>query len=156
MGDITHSATAAVPVETAFEYVDNHRNVPKWMFGVSKFDPVGELDHGLGAVFDTSITLGPKTLHIRTEVTEHEENRLIALTSRKGLESTVNLRFEPVDASTTKLTMSIGYKLPGGIAGKALGKVIDAFVGPGLRYTEKHLRHEIEEFGAAGGVGGSD
>ena len=155
MGDITHSATAAVPVDVAFAYVDNYRNVPKWMFGVSKFEPVGELDQGLGAVFNTSITLGPTTLHIRTEVTEFEQDRLIALTSRKGLESTVNLQFAPDGESKTTLTMSIGYKLPGGIAGKALGKIIDAFVGPGLRYTESHLRREIEHFGQSGSVGRS-
>lgn len=153
MGEVTHSASAAVPVETAFGYVDNYRHVPDWMFGVSKFEPVGELDSGLGAVFGTSITLGPKTLHITTEVTEFEQNRLIALTSRKGLQNTVHMLFEPEGPDRTKLTMSIEYKVPGGFAGKALGKIIDAFIGPGLRYTESHLRKGIEAFGASGSVG---
>ncbi|KAA0019447.1 SRPBCC family protein [Antrihabitans cavernicola] len=156
MGNIKHSTTVTVPVEVAFGYIDNYRNVPSWMFGISRFDPVGDRDQGLGAVFDASIKLGPKTLHIRTEVTEHVPNERIAMTSIKGLESTVLVTLMPQGSAAAELTMEIGYKLPSGFAGKALGTIIDAVVGPGMRYTEHHLVREIEAFGASGAVGKSD
>lgn len=155
MGNIKHTADVAVPVKAAFDYIDNYRNVPSWMFGISKFEPVGDKERGLGAVFDSSIVLGPKTLHITTEVTDYIENELIALTSIKGLESTVTILLKGKDAETTELTMEIGYKVPGGFAGKALGKIIEAFIGPGVRYTESHLRREIEASAAGGSVGGA-
>ena len=156
MGNIKHTADVAVPVEAAFEYVDDYRNVPSWMFGISKFEPVGDKDRGLGATYDSSIVLGPKTLHIRNEITDYKQNELISLTSIKGLESTVTIWLRSKDAATTELTMEIGYKLPGGFAGKALGKIIDALVGPGMRYTESHLRRGIEAYGATGAVGGAE
>lgn len=155
MGDIKQSATVSVPAAVAFDYVDNYRHVPDWMFGISKFEPVGDRDQGLGAVFDASIKLGPKTLHIRTEVTEHVPGERIALTSIKGLESTVLFTVVPKGESASELTMAIGYKLPSGIAGKALGKIIDTILHPGMRYTESHLIAEIEKFGAGGAVGRS-
>ena len=37
---VRHTAVAAVPVDVAFDYIDNYRNVPTWMFGVSEFTPV--------------------------------------------------------------------------------------------------------------------
>ena len=42
MGDIKQSATVSVPAAVAFDYVDNYRHVPDWMFGISKFEPVGD------------------------------------------------------------------------------------------------------------------
>ncbi|AQA25829.1 hypothetical protein BTZ20_1368 [Rhodococcus sp. MTM3W5.2] len=48
MGTIHITAVAKVPVHAGFAYVDDYRNVPAWMFGVTRFEPVGEQTQGLG------------------------------------------------------------------------------------------------------------
>ena len=65
-------AELGMPVDVAFDYIDNYRNVPTWMFGVSEFTPFGEFDQGLGATFDAAMQIGPSTLRSKLEVTEWE------------------------------------------------------------------------------------
>ena len=75
MGHIYRTAVARVPVGTGFAYVDDYRNVPHWMFGVTRFDPVSVENQGLGATFDATMQLGPKALHSRVRITEWEHIR---------------------------------------------------------------------------------
>ncbi|GAB2674509.1 SRPBCC family protein [Nocardia goodfellowii] len=144
MGHVEHAAVANAPREYAFEYVDDYRNVPRWMFGVKHFTPVGEQTSGVGAVFDTAINLGPMTLHVRGDVIEWEENSVIALRAVKGIEGRMRWHFETLGADTAKISVVCDYQVPGGLTGRALDRVIQAFIGPAIRHTEKHLRQQIE------------
>ncbi|MBJ8345321.1 SRPBCC family protein [Antrihabitans sp. YC2-6] len=143
MGHVSHSAETKAPIEVAFEYCSDYKNVPKWMFGVKEFVPVTELTRGVGAAFDTGINLGPTTLHVRIETTRFEENSFISLHTVKGIEATTTWNFEAVDDETTKINAVVDYKVGGGFAGKALDRVIQAVVGPAIRHVDKHLREQI-------------
>ncbi len=57
---VRHKAVAVVPVDLAFAHIDDYRNVPDWMFGISRFVPIGDLDQGLGATYDATMQLGPR------------------------------------------------------------------------------------------------
>ncbi|MEV0298705.1 SRPBCC family protein [Nocardia sp. NPDC050710] len=144
MGHVTHSAIGNAPIEFAFTYVADHETVPRWMFGVKHFTPVGEQTSGVGAVFDTALHLGPTTLHLRAEVTEWVEDSVVTLHAIKGIEGTVRWTFAPIDATTTEITAIIDYTVPGGLAGRALDRILQAFIGPAIRHTEKNLRQQIE------------
>lgn len=144
MVDIHHASTAKAPVGVVFAYVDDHRTVPDWMFGLSRLEPVGEKDHGLGAVFDGSMKLGPKTLHSTVEVTEWEQDKVIGMKSVKGFVNWSTWRFNPVDDESTELAVDFTYELPGGMAGRALGKVIEPFVSIAIKHTEQTLRTNVE------------
>ena len=50
--DIVKTTDCEAPLDVVFAYVADYRNVPDWLFGVQTFEPVGDIDHGLGAVFD--------------------------------------------------------------------------------------------------------
>ena len=76
---VRHTAVAVVPVDLAFAHIDDYRNVPDWMFCISRFDPIGDLYQGLGATYDATMQLGPKALKSTVEVTEWEPDRLITL-----------------------------------------------------------------------------
>ncbi|MCP2298421.1 Polyketide cyclase / dehydrase and lipid transport [Nocardia amikacinitolerans] len=143
MGHVEHSATGEAPVDFVFEYVADYRNVPKWMFGVGHFTPVGEQTSGVGAVFDTALHLGPTTLHMRAEITEWEDGAKVSLHAIKGIEGTVRWSFAAIDQSTTEIGVVVDYRVPGGFAGRALDKIIQAFVGPAIRHTEKSLRDQV-------------
>ncbi|WP_431963058.1 SRPBCC family protein [Nocardia sp. bgisy134] len=143
MGHLEHSATGRAPVDFAFAYVADYRNVPKWLFGIRHYTPVGEQTSGAGAVFDTTVQLGPTTLNLRVEIVEWEDGAKISLHAIKGIEGTVRWGFESVGEDSTKIDVVVDYRVPGGLAGRALDKIIQAFVGPAIRHTEKSLREQI-------------
>ncbi|QIS11940.1 SRPBCC family protein [Nocardia arthritidis] len=149
MGHVSYTAEGAAPAEFAFEYVADYRNLPRWVFGVKHYTPVGEQSRGVGAVFDSALNLGPMTLHLRGEVIEWEDNAVITLRAVKGVEGTARWTFEPIDAGHSRIGVVLDYRVPGGIAGRALDRVIQAIVGPTVKHAEKHLRHQIESAYAA-------
>jgi uncharacterized membrane protein len=69
---------------------------------------------------------------------------VIALRAVKGIEGRMRWHFEELGPGTTKISVVCDYTVPGGLAGRALDRMIQAFIGPAMRYTEKHLRQEIE------------
>lgn len=144
---VRHKAVAVVPVDLAFAHIDDYRNVPDWMFGITRFDPVGDCDQGLGARYDAAMQLGPKTMTSTVEVTEWERERIITLTSVAGFGTQSSWMFTPVGGDRTELSVDFGYQLPGGLAGRALGKLIEPFVVTAIRQTEANLRRQIEALG---------
>jgi uncharacterized membrane protein len=141
--EIQVESTFRAPLEVAFAYTADYRNVPDWLYGISKFEPVGDKDYGLGAVFDGSMNLGA-TLHSRIEVNEFEENRLIGFDSIKGFKNSSRWTFSALDAKHSTVVADVSYELPGGIAGKALGKVIEPFVKIAVKHSSAALQKAVE------------
>lgn len=145
---ISHAATAAVPIDVAFGYVDDHHTVPDWMYGVSMFEPVEECENGLGSVYNTAMQIGPMTVHSTLEVTEWAENDRITLSSIAGFGTFSTWAFEALGDEETRLSVVFGYELPGGLAGMALGRLIAPFVGTAIRHTETALQRNLENLRA--------
>jgi len=123
-----HSTTVCnAPRAKVFAYVDDYRNVPEWLFGISRFEPTTDQVRGLGAVFEGSIHVGT-TLHSTVEVKAYEEGRMFEFDSVKGFKNSSRWTFEDIDAETTRISADVSYELPGGLAGKALGRLIEPFV----------------------------
>lgn len=133
----------AAPVETAFAYTADYRKVPEWLYGITKFEPVGEKDYGLDATFDGWMNLGV-TLKSVVEIDQFEESRLIGMNSVKGFRNWSRWNFSAVDANTSKVRADVFYELPGGIAGKALGKAIEPFVKVAVKHSSEALKKGIE------------
>jgi uncharacterized membrane protein len=89
--------------------------------------------------------LGPVTLKSRVKITAWEQDRKIALDSIKGFVNNSVWRFEPTADDRTEIIVDFYYELPGGIAGKALGRAIEPFVSVAIRHTEQTLRRNIEQ-----------
>jgi uncharacterized membrane protein len=144
-GQIAHVTKCEAPVSISFAYVADHRNVPKWAWGVTHFDPIGEQNRDVGATFDVAVNLGPKTIYLRSVITDWVEDKQISLKSIQGVEGTMHWRFDSIDDATTAISLDVDYALPPGVAGKMLGKIIDPLVGTALRHVEKHLCSEITD-----------
>ncbi|AOW91641.1 polyketide cyclase [Rhodococcus sp. WMMA185] len=142
---VRHSAIAAVPLDVAFAYIDDYRTVPDWMFGVSEFNPTGEFDQGLESTFDATIHIGPSTLRSRLEVTEWERDRVITLASLDGSASSSTWEFTPLSEARTEISVDFAYRLPGGLAGKALGLIVEPFIETAVKNSEVTLRNNLEE-----------
>ena len=132
-----------------FAYLDDHRNVPEWMFGVERFEPVGDRDHGLGAVFDVVVHVG-LPIRTRLEVTGWEQDRLVEFESVSGFRTDSQWTFEALDEGTTLITSRVTYHLPFGPAGRVMGKVMEPAVGKVVDRSSVALVRHVEEHAARG------
>lgn len=141
--EFTVETEFAAPVAAAFAYTADYRNVPEWLHGVQEFVPVGDQDYGLGAVFDGAMHVG-MTLHSRIEVDEFAENELIAFDTVKGFQIRSRWQFSATGADTSRVRADVTYELPGGIAGRGVGKIIEPFVKSAIKHSSTALKHRIE------------
>ncbi len=149
MVDIHHRSSCNAPLDVAFAYLDDYRTATKWMFGLSRFEPVGEQTSGLGAVFDGAFAVKPVQLSSRLEITRWEQDKVIALDSIKGFKNSSTWEFHAEGPERTAVTVLFRYELPGGLAGKALGKALGPIVTLSVRRSDENLRHQIEQHWAA-------
>lgn len=141
--EFTIETSFDAPVETAFAYTADYRNVPSWLYGVEEFVPFGPKDYGLGAVFDGAMHVGI-TLRSRIEVDEFEENSLISFDTVKGFQIRSRWSFSATDDATSAVRAEVAYELPGGIAGKGVGKVIEPFVKIAIKHSSADLKRCVE------------
>ncbi|MEV6277071.1 SRPBCC family protein [Nocardia sp. NPDC051832] len=146
MGHIKYASDVGAPVEAAFSYTDNYVFVPDWMFAVAAFEPVGEMDHGLGARFAATARIAIWRPVLACEITEYRRNVVIGYTLRGPLSGTLTLRFDPLGYGRAVLTSEAEYSAPRGFTGRVCASLVDAAVRSALRRTESQLRREIEEF----------
>lgn len=163
MGHIKYASDVGAPVEVAFTYTDNHQFVPDWAFTVAAFEPIGESDHGSGAVFETTLRVGPWHPVVECEITDYRRNAVIEYTIRRRRTgkstpasgggavcsaplAVITLRFDPLGYGRAVLTSETEYWTPRGLTGRLLSRMLEAAVQSAVRRTESQLRREIEEF----------
>lgn len=146
MSEIRHQATMEGARAAAFAFVNDYRNVPKYMFGVSEFRPITEQTSGVGSQFVTVLKVGPKTLESTVECTDWIENELITMTSIKGFDAGTQWRFADGDEpGTVTADITFDYTLPGGLAGRALGGLLGQFMTPAIKHTDSVIRKHLAE-----------
>lgn len=146
MTEVKIVADCAASAESAFQYVDDYRNLPRFLHGIQSFTPVGTQTTGVGATFDGHMKLGPASLRSRVEVTRWEENHAIAITSIKGFEIESTFLFQPRTDDLCTIDAIVDYRVPGGLAGRALGRTIEPFVKIAVKHTTDNLISQITEF----------
>ena len=135
MPTIHVTAECAAPVEHVFDYIADYRNIPEWFYGITSMEAVTERTRGLGARFAGTIHLGA-TLRSTVEATDFVENELIEITSVKGFRNSSRWTFSPSEAGT-RVECEFSYEFPGGLAGRALAKVVEPFVKIAVAHTTK-------------------
>lgn len=144
MLEIRHTAVVDdVPRDRVFDYINGYENVPKFMFGITKFDPITEATSGLGSRFKAALNVGPKTLTSTAETTAWVENELIELTAVEGFSVNTTWRFADHGDGGTSVDVHFAYNLPGGLAGRALKIIIEPFAAQAVKATEANLREQV-------------
>ncbi len=146
MATIRHRSVVGAAPDLVFEYVNDYQRVPDFMFGITRFDPTGEQTVGLGSTFAAHMTVGPKTLKATVETTEWVENELIRLVAVDGFTAATIWRFAEAEGGT-EVDVEFEYRLPGGLAGRALGTLLEPFIGQAIRHTESNLAQQVERLG---------
>ena len=140
---VEETVEIAATVEEVFAYVDDFSTTKDWMYGLHKIDPVGDQLRGVGAEYDGVMKIGI-SLTSRIRCTAYEPDRLIELTSVKGIRNTQRWTFTPTDDGRTRVDAWISYTLPGGPAGAAMAAAMRPFVGIAIRHTSETLVRNVE------------
>ncbi|MBF6223742.1 SRPBCC family protein [Nocardia abscessus] len=135
--------------ESAFAFVNDYQNLPRFLHGVESFTPVGEQTEGVGATFDGHMKLGPVSLKSRIEVVRWEANYAIGVKSIKGFEIESTFLFHDKGDRLCTVDAIVDFRVPGGLAGRALGKTIEPFVKIAVQHTTHNLVTQIADFHAA-------
>lgn len=133
------------PQQFVFDFISDFTNASQWVFGISKLDIVGEPKSGLGTVIDASIKLGPKTLHSVIELVDYQPPIAARTGHVSGFIFRSEWNFENIDDKSTRVIADLEYELPGGLAGRALGKVIEPFIAIAIHHSEATLSNRVEE-----------
>jgi uncharacterized membrane protein len=150
--DIVKTESCNAPLDVAFDYVADHRNVPEWMFGVEGFDVVGDQESGVGAEFEATIHLGAR-LRSRIRAVEWEENRAIGMDSVSGIPVRSRWYFAADGPERTTVTARVSYEPPFGPAGRMMSKVMEPFVKRAVADSAGRVIANVERL-AAGRDGG--
>lgn len=150
MAEVSFTAACDAPVAVAFEYLDDYRNVLEYWHGMTSYRPVGQPDHGLGSVFEAVSKIGPSTVKSTIKTVEWEQNERVVYRSVSGMESATFFRFAAVDENHCTVEFRITFRLPGGVAGRALEKTLEPFVSTAARNTAENISKKVGEYHAAG------
>jgi uncharacterized membrane protein len=150
MIEVRNVSLCRAPLSVAFAYLDDYRNVPQWMFGLASFAPDGEQVQGVGATFHGVFQIKPVKLASTVAVTQWELDKLLRLESVSGFRNRSTWQFSAPDAEHTRIDMTFSYDLPGGVAGRVMGRALEPVVALSIRHSDEALRREIEIQARAG------
>ncbi len=118
MAAVTHDIVVNAPVSEVFEFWKNFENFPRFMHNIESIQVVGpELTHWK--------MKGPLGVPIEwdAKTTAMIENKKISWESTTGvIENHGSIVFEEIDPQTTRVTVGLEYKAPGGLVGEAVAK----------------------------------
>ncbi|GAA3686326.1 hypothetical protein GCM10022237_50930 [Nocardioides ginsengisoli] len=140
---VEQSVEIAAPVRRVFEYVDDFSTTRDWMYGLAKIEPVTEQRRGVGAAYDGVMKVGVP-LKARIVCTAWEQDRLLELTSVKGIETTQRWTFTDLGGNRTRVEAWISFTLPGGPAGKAIASAVKPVVGIAVKHSSEALVRNVE------------
>ena len=143
MASTEKSIDVNVPIRTAYDQWTQFESFPQFMEGVEAVRQMGDKR------LEWRAKIAGKTEQWTADITEQTPDHVIAWRSTSGAENSGRVTFTPVDASTTKVTVNIGYDPQGVVekAGDALG-----FMDRRVEGDLKRFKTFIEERGAETGA----
>jgi uncharacterized membrane protein len=143
MSKITDHIDVDVPVSVAYNQWTHFESFPEFMEGVER---VVQLDD---KTLDWTATIGGKTKHWRAEIVEQQPDQIVAWRSLDGARNDGAVRFEPINAESTRITLEADIAPEGALeaTGDALG-----FVSRRVKGDLERFREFIESRGQATGA----
>jgi uncharacterized membrane protein len=143
MSEIIETIDVNVPVRTAYDQWTQFESFPLFMEGVEEVRQVSDKR------LEWRAKVAGKAEKWTADITEQTPDHVIAWRSTSGAENSGRVTFTPIDASTTKVTVEIGYDPQGVVekAGDALG-----FMDRRVEGDLKRFKQFIEERGTETGA----
>jgi uncharacterized membrane protein len=108
----TVTVTVRAPIEVAFDFVAEPANTPRFMRGLTRYQPIGEQSRGKGARFDSRAVIAGRNFDVELEVIDWIHNEKMVAASRKGPRTLGTWSFEEYEDGTTAVTLIYEYELP--------------------------------------------
>jgi len=112
VGQAEVTVTIKAPVDTVFAFVDEPSNTPRYMRGISRYDPVGPRRTGKGAIYASTAVIVGRDFDVELEVTAWKRNEMLKAVSRKGPRTRGTWHFKAVEDGATDATLLYEYDLP--------------------------------------------
>ena len=141
--EVTVDVEIDAPSSVVFDFVADYTTASSYMYGLEKLVALTDDTRGLGAKFEGTIKLGA-SLNSFLEVTEFEEGTKFTLASYKGIKNTSYWTISSISESKARAVLRWEYDLGGGIAGRALGKIVEPFVKIAAAHSSKELKKAVE------------
>jgi len=112
MSDAEVTVTIQAAARTVFDFVAEPSNTPRFMNGITRYDPIGSRRAGKGARFASVAVVAGKPFDVELEVTSWKDGEMMGATSRKGPKTRGTWQFEDYDDGTSDATLLYEYELP--------------------------------------------
>jgi uncharacterized membrane protein len=106
------TVTVKAPAQAVFDFIAEPSNTPRFMNGITRYDPIGTKRRGKGARFDSRAVVAGKIFDVELEVTSWKDGEMMVATSRKGPKTRGSWHFEDFDDGTSDATLLYEYELP--------------------------------------------
>lgn len=146
MGQRRFSARTVIARDPAavFAWVADHRNVPKVLEDVRRWQPLGRRATGEGARFAVTMRLFGQDMDDVLVLDTWEEPRAIGWRSESGANGhTGDWRFRSV-GSGTEATLTISYDAPGGVLGGLVAGPLENALRGRLEQALDRMRATLE------------
>lgn len=141
--EVTVDVEIDAPSSVVFDFLADYTKAADYMYGLEKLVALTDNTRGLGARFEGTIKLGA-SLNSSLEVTEFIEGEKFTLASYKGIKNTSFWTISSLGADKSRAVLRWEYDLGGGIAGKALGKIVEPFVKIAAAHSSKEMKKAVE------------
>jgi uncharacterized membrane protein len=143
MSRISDHIDVDVPVSVAYNQWTQFESFPQFMEGVER---VVQLDP---KTIDWTATIAGRTKHWRAEIVDQQPDALISWRSLEGARNDGVVRFDPIDATSCRITLELDVEPEGAIeaTGDALG-----FVSRRVKGDLERFKEFIESRGQATGA----
>lgn len=143
MPRVESSVLIARPVGEVFGYVEEWTHAAEFTENLLSWQPTSERTDGVGATFAATMRIGPTTQRSTLEIVRREVDAEIAWESRAGFEQQGAYTFA-AEGGGTRVGFVLDVTLPGGIAGRLIGKVMESFARDNTATTLANLKRILE------------
>jgi len=141
---IEENITIDASCEEIWDIVTDPAKLPAFGDGITRWDPEGDKDRGLGARYIMRMKAGSAEVGGLVEVVEWHENEDMAWNSVTGIDQRGRWRLRSEPDGSTKVTLRLAYQAPGGLLGIVSDRVSAPTVRGHLRRTLENLKALIE------------
>lgn len=112
MSEAEVTVTIKAPARAVFDFIAEPSNTPRFMNGISRYDPIGAKSKGKGARFASTAVIVGRDFDVELEVTSWKDGEMMVATSRKGPKTRGTWHFEDFEDGTSDATLLYEYELP--------------------------------------------
>ncbi|HVF20525.1 MAG TPA: SRPBCC family protein [Mycobacteriales bacterium] len=131
------------PVAEVFAYLGDWTHATEFTESLVSWRPLSDVKDAVGAQFAAAMRIGPTTQKSTVEIVRREAGAEIAWESRAGFQQRGSYRFEPA-GSGTRVDFVMEVTLPGGPAGRLLGRIVEPFARDNTAKTLDNLKRILE------------